>query len=513
MWDEKLADLDARREAAHMGGGQARIDKQHERGKLTARERLDILFDEGTFVEINTLMTTRTTNFGMDKKKTPGDGVVTGYGRVNGRVVFASSQDFTVGGGALGEYHALKIANVMDMAMNAKAPFIEINDSGGARIEEGIDSLNGYAGMFRRHTQMSGVAPQIAVIMGPCAGGACYAPALCDFIFMTRQNGQMYITGPKVIKEVTGEVVTTAELGGADVHMNQSGVAHFVYDDDTSCLMGVRKLLEYLPENYLEKPPVAAPAKKYYHKRLRDIVSPNMKISYNMYEVIDELADLDSFIEVQSGFARNIIVGFIKMEGKTVGVVANQPDYIAGSLDYNAGDKAGRFIRFCDCFNIPILTLVDVPAFLPGKEQEHSGIIRHGAKILYAYSESTVPTVTVILRKAFGGAYIGMDSKGMGADFVFSWPVAEIAVMGAEGAVGIIGKRQIDAAEDPESKRKELIKEYEDKFMNPYIAAERGYIDEVIRPEETRSRVLDAFAMLEQKQKSIPDKKHGNIPL
>lgn len=513
MWDEKLADLDARREAAHMGGGQARIDKQHERGKLTARERLDILFDEGTFVEINTLMTTRTTNFGMDKKKTPGDGVVTGYGRVNGRVVFASSQDFTVGGGALGEYHALKIANVMDMAMNAKAPFIEINDSGGARIEEGIDSLNGYAGMFRRHTQMSGVAPQIAVIMGPCAGGACYAPALCDFIFMTRQNGQMYITGPKVIKEVTGEVVTTAELGGADVHMNQSGVAHFVYDDDTSCLMGVRKLLEYLPENYLEKPPVAAPAKKYYHKRLRDIVSPNMKISYNMYEVIDELADLDSFIEVQSGFARNIIVGFIKMEGKTVGVVANQPDYIAGSLDYNAGDKAGRFIRFCDCFNIPILTLVDVPAFLPGKEQEHSGIIRHGAKILYAYSESTVPTVTVILRKAFGGAYIGMDSKGMGADFVFSWPVAEIAVMGAEGAVGIIGKRQIDAAEDPEAKRKELIGEYEDKFMNPYIAAERGYIDEVIRPEETRSRVLDAFAMLEQKQKSIPDKKHGNIPL
>ena len=436
MWDEKLADLDARREAAHMGGGQARIDKQHERGKLTARERLDILFDEGTFVEINTLMTTRTTNFGMDKKKTTGDGVVTGYGRVNGRVVFASSQDFTVGGGALGEYHALKIANVMDMAMNAKAPFIEINDSGGARIEEGIDSLNGYAGMFRRHTQMSGVAPQIAVIMGPCAGGACYAPALCDFIFMTRQNGQMYITGPKVIKEVTGEVVTTAELGGADVHMNRSGVAHFVYDDDTSCLMGVRKLLEYLPENYLEKPPVAAPVKKYYHKRLRDIVSPNMKISYNMYEVIDELADLDSFIEVQSGFARNIIVGFIKMEGKTVGVVANQPDYIAGSLDYNAGDKAGRFIRFCDCFNIPILTLVDVPAFLPGKEQEHSGIIRHGAKILYAYSESTVPTVTVILRKAFGGAYIGMDSKGMGADFVFSWPVAEIAVMGAEGAVG-----------------------------------------------------------------------------
>ncbi len=513
MWDEKLAELDARREAAHIGGGQARIDKQHDKGKLTARERLDILFDEGTFVEINTLMTTRTTNFGMDRKKTPGDGVVTGYGRVNGRVVFASSQDFTVGGGALGEYHALKICNAMDMAMDAKAPFVEINDSGGARIEEGIDSLNGYAGMFRRHTRMSGVAPQIAVIMGPCAGGACYSPALCDFIFMTRQNGQMYITGPKVIKEVTGEVVTTAELGGADVHMKQSGVAHFVYDDDTACLMGVRQLLSYLPENYLEKPPAAEPVKKYYHKRLRDIVSPNMKMSYDMYEVIDELADKDSFMEIQSGFAKNIIVGLMRLEGKTVGVVANQPNFLAGSLDYNSGDKAGRFIRFCDCFNIPILTLVDVPAFLPGKGQEYSGIIRHGAKILYAYSEATVPTVTVILRKAFGGAYIGMDSKGLGADFVFSWPIAEIAVMGAEGAVGIIGKKKIDSADDPEAERQLQIKEYEDKFMNPYIAAERGYIDEVIRPEETKARVVDAFAMLEQKSRQVPDKKHGNIPL
>lgn len=513
MWDEKLAELDSRREAAHIGGGQARIDRQHERGKLTARERLDILFDEGTFVEVNTLMTTRTTDFGMERKKTPGDGVVTGYGRVNGRVVFASSQDFTVGGGALGEYHARKICNVMDMAMNAKAPFVEINDSGGARIEEGIDSLNGYAGMFRKHTQMSGVAPQIAVIMGPCAGGACYSPALCDFIFMTKQNGQMYITGPKVIKEVTGEVVTTAELGGADVHMGRSGVAHFVYDDDNSCLMGVRQLLSYLPENYLEKPPVAEPVKKYYHKRLRDIVSPNMKLSYNMYEVIEEFADRDSFMEIQAGFAKNIIVGLMRLEGKTVGVVANQPDYLAGSLDYNSGDKAGRFIRFCDCFNIPILTLVDVPAFLPGKEQEYSGIIRHGAKILYAYSEATVPTVTVILRKAFGGAYIGMDSKGLGADFVFSWPVAEIAVMGAEGAVGIIGRKKIETASDPEEERRAQIKEYEDKFMNPYIAAERGYVDEVIRPEETRARVIDAFAMLEQKSVNVPDKKHGNIPL
>lgn len=513
MWDEKLNELDELRNKAVVGGGQARIDKQHERGKLTARERINILFDEGTFVEVNTLMTTRTTNFGMDKKKTPGDGVVTGYGRVNGRVVFASSQDFTVGGGSLGEYHAQKIKKVMDMAIAEKAPFVEINDSGGARIEEGIDSLNGYAGMFRRHVQMSGVAPQIAVIMGPCAGGACYSPALCDFIFMTQENGQMYITGPKVIKEVTGEVVTTKELGGADVHMNQSGVAHFVYPDDESCLLGVRKLLSYLPENYLEKPPLAEPAKKYYHKRLRDIVSPNMKMSYDMHEIIDEMADLDSFIEIQSGFAKNIIIGLMKMEGKTVGVVANQPNFLAGSLDFNSGDKAGRFIRFCDCFNIPILTLVDVPAFLPGKNQETNGIIRHGAKILYAYSEATVPTVTVLLRKAFGGAYIGMDSKGLGADFVFSWPIAEIAVMGAEGAVGIIGKKQIDAADDPDAKREELIREYEDRFMNPYIAAERGYIDEVIRPEETRDRIINAFDMLEQKSKDIPKKKHGNIPL
>lgn len=513
MWDEKLAELDEKRAKAQLGGGQARIDKQHQKGKLTARERLNILFDEGTFVEVNTLMTTRTTNFGMDKKKTPGDGVVTGYGKINGRVVFASSQDFTVGGGALGEYHAQKICNVMDMAINAKAPFVEINDSGGARIEEGIDSLNGYAGMFKRHVDMSGVAPQIAVIMGPCAGGACYSPALCDFIFMTEKNGQMYITGPKVIKEVTGEEVTTDELGGAQVHSTQSGVAHFVYPDDESCLQAVRTLLSYLPENYLEKPPVVAPVKKYYHKRLRDIVSPNMKIAYDMHEVIDEMADLDTFIEIQKDFAKNIIVGLMKMEGRTVGVIANQPNFLAGSLDFNSGDKAGRFIRFCDCFNIPLLTLVDVPAFLPGKGQEYNGIIRHGAKILYAYSEATVPNVTVILRKAFGGAYIGMDSKGLGADFVFSWPIAEIAVMGADGAVGIIGKKKIDAAEDPEAERKAQIAEYESKFMNPYIAAERGYIDEVIRPEETREKVLGAFDMLEQKHQDMPARKHGNVPM
>ncbi len=513
MWDEKLQELDSRRAKAQGGGGRARIDKQHERGKLTARERLNILFDEGTFVEINTLMTSRTTDFGMDRKKMPGDGVVTGYGLVNGRTVFASSQDFTVGGGALGEYHALKICRVMDMAIAEKAPFVEINDSGGARIEEGIDSLNGYAGMFKRHTDMSGVSPQIAVIMGPCAGGACYSPALCDFIFMTEKNGQMYITGPKVIKEVTGEEVTTAELGGAQVHAARSGVAHFVYPDDEACLLGVRRLLSYLPESFEEKPPVSEPVKKYYHKRLRDIVSPNMKISYDMHEVIGEMADLDSFMEVQPDFARNIIVGFMRMEGRTVGVIANQPNFLAGSLDFNSGDKAGRFIRFCDCFNIPILTLVDVPAFLPGKAQEYSGIIRHGAKLLYAYSEATVPTVTVILRKAFGGAYIGMDSKGLGSDFVFAWPIAEIAVMGAEGAVGIIGRKKLDGSEDPETVRAAEIKEYEDKFMNPYIAAERGYVDEVIRPEETRERVLGAFDMLERKKKALPDKKHGNIPL
>lgn len=513
MWDEKLNELEERRSKAVMGGGQARIDKQHERGKLTARERLNILFDEGTFVEVNNLMTSRTIDFGMDKKRIPGDGVVTGYGKVNGRVVFASSQDFTVGGGALGEYHAMKICKAMEMAMDAKAPFVEINDSGGARIEEGIDSLNGYAKMFRYHTKMSGVAPQIAVIMGPCAGGACYSPALCDFIFMTKNNGQMYITGPKVIKEVTGEIVTTDELGGAEVHMNQSGVAHFVYDDDTTCLQGVRNLLSYLPENYTEKAPKTDAVKKYYHKRLRDIVSPNMKMSYDMHEVIDELADKDTFLEVQEGFAKNIIVGFMRMEGEVVGVVANQPLFMAGSLDFNAGDKAGRFVRLCDSFNIPILTLVDVPAFLPGKGQETSGIIRHGAKMLYAYNEATVPMVTIILRKAFGGAYIAMASKGIGADFVYAWPIAQIAVMGAEGAVNIIANKKIEAAENPDEARKAAIAEYEEKFMNPYVAAERGYVDEVIRPEETKDRIINAFQMLAQKNKSLVPKKHGNIPL
>jgi len=513
MWEDKIEELNNLRAKAKAGGGQARIDKQHSQGKLTARERLDILFDEGTFCEVNNLMTSRATDFGMDKKHFPGDGVVTGYGYINGRLVFASSQDFTVGGGALGEYHARKICNVMDMAMDAKAPFVEINDSGGARIEEGIDSLNGYALMFKRHTDMSGVAPQIAVIMGPCAGGACYSPALCDFIFMTQEKGQMYITGPKVIKEVTGETVTTKELGGAGVHMEKSGVAHFEYPDDESCLKGVRNLLAYLPENFEEKAPVTEPGKKYYHKRLQDIVSTNMKLPYDMHEVIAELADPDSFLEVHSGFAKNILVGFIKLDGETVGVVANQPNHLAGSLDFNSGDKAGRFIRFCDCFNIPILTLVDVPAFLPGKEQEYSGIIRHGAKILYAYSEATVPMVTVILRKAFGGAYIGMDSKGLGADMVYAWPIAQIAVMGAEGAVNIISRKKIEASDNPEETREAEIKAYKDAFMTPYVAAERGYVDEVIAPEETKDKIRAAFKMLRQKKKPLIAKKHGNIPL
>lgn len=507
MWDELLEDLDNRRAKSLIGGGEARIAKQHEKGKLTARERLNILFDEGTFVEINGLVSSRISDFGMDKKKNPGDGVVTGYGRVNGRVVFASSQDFTVGGGSLGEYHAKKICNVMDMAMAEKAPFVEINDSGGARIEEGIDSLNGYAGMFKRHIDMSGVAPQIAVIMGPCAGGACYAPALCDFIFMTKETGQMYLTGPKVIKEVTGEEVTTKELGGAEVHMSTSGVAHFVYSDDEKCLKAVRRLLSYLPENYLEKPPVSEQVKKYYHKRMRDIVSPNVRIPYDMHEVIEELADLDSFIEVQKGFAPNMIVGLMKMEGRTVGVVANQPNSLAGAMDTNAGDKAARLIRFCDCFNIPVLTLVDVPGFFPGKMQEYSGIIRHGAKILYAYGEATVPTVTLVIRKAFGGAYIGMNSKGLGADLVYAWPTAQIAVLGAEGAIEII------AAKASKEERAEQIKEYEEKILNPYVAAARGYIDEVIRPEESKDRILNAFEMLEQKAKEMPKKKHGNMPV
>ena len=512
-WQKEIGRLEKRREAAMAAGGPERIAKQHNSGKLTARERMEALFDDGTFVEINDQIASRASDFGMDKKKKPGDGVVTGYGKIHGRTAFASSQDFTVGGGSLGEAHAKKICQVMDMAMAMKAPFISINDSGGARIEEGIDSLSGYADIFYRNTIASGVIPQISVILGPCAGGACYSPAICDYIFMTEKNSQMYITGPAVVKSVTGEVISTADLGGAGVHSTTSGVAHFVYPDDLSCLNGVRQLLGYLPQNNEDHSLVVKGNEIDDCASLTDIVPADAKRGYDVRDVINTFADQNSFFEVQPNFAKNIVVGFARLNGRTVGIVANQAAYMAGSLEINASDKGARFIRFCDCFNIPLLTLVDVPAFLPGSQQEHGGIIRHGAKMLFAYAEATVPKVSVIMRKAYGGAYIAMNSKGLGADVVYAWPIAEIAVMGASGAVAIIGKRAIDAAEDPAAKKQELIDEYNEKFMNPYVAAEHGYVDEVILPEETKTKVLAAFDMLEEKKKDLPYKKHGNIPL
>ena len=512
-WQADIERLNKKREKTAAAGGLDRIAKQHSAGKLTARERMEALFDDGTFVELNDMVTSRASEFGMDKKKRPGDGVVTGYGTIHGRTVFAASQDFTVSGGSLGEAQAMKICRVMDMALEMKAPFVSINDSGGARIEEGIDSLAGYADIFYRNTIASGVIPQISVILGPCAGGACYSPAITDYIFMTEKNSQMYITGPAVVKSVTGEVISASDLGGAKVHSSTSGVAHFVYPDDLSCLNGVRQLLGYLPQNNEEK---ARKVQGYSHDdcvRLSEIVPANSKKSYDVRDVISSFVDLQSFFEVQKHFARNIVVGFARLEGETIGIIANQSQYMAGSLEINASDKASRFIRFCDCFNIPLLTLVDVPAFLPGSQQEHGGIIRHGAKLLYAYSEATVPKVSLIMRKAYGGAYIAMNSKGTGADVVYAWPIAEIAVMGAAGAVSIIGKKAIEAAEDPSAKKEELLDEYDRRFMNPYIAAEHGYVDEVILPEETRTKIVRAFSMLENKSRTVPSKKHGNIPL
>ena len=512
-WQTSIDKLNSRRETISIAGGMERIAKQHASGKLTARERMDALFDDGTFVELNDMVTSRATDFGMDKKKKPGDGVVTGYGYIHGRIAFASSQDFTIGGGSLGEAQAMKICRAMDKALEMKAPFISINDSGGARIEEGIDGLSGYADIFYRNTIASGVIPQISVILGPCAGGACYSPAITDYIFMTEKNSQMYITGPAVVKSVTGEVISSSDLGGAAVHSSTSGVAHFVYPDDLSCLNGVRRLLGYLPQSNEEKPMNVAGNRRDNCISLSDIVPADSKRAYDVRDVINTFVDENSFFEVQPDFARNIVVGFARLDGDTIGIVANQSQFMAGSLEINASDKGARFIRFCDCFNIPLLTLVDVPAFLPGSQQEHGGIIRHGAKMLFAYSEATVPKVSLIMRKAYGGAYIAMNSKGTGADVVYAWPIAEIAVMGAAGAVSIIGKKEIENAEDPTAKKEELLETYNEKFMNPYIAAEHGYVDEVILPEETRSKIADAFQMLKTKERSLPKKKHGNIPL
>lgn len=542
-WEEANRDLDERRRKALLGGGQSRINKQHEAGKMTARERIEVLLDEGSFVEVDGFIESRIDDFDLDKRRTPGDGVVTGYGEIDGRLVFVASEDFTVIGGTLGEYHSMKICRIQDMAMEMKAPLICINDSGGARIEEGISSLSGYSGMFLRHTKASGMIPQIAVILGPCSGGACYAPAICDFIFMVRNTSKMFITGPNVVKTVINEEVSVEELGGAEVHAKKSGVSHFTYDTEGECLMGVRKLLTYLPSSYDEKTPVILSlqgkqaltagknAGRVLHKvgqirksvfskdeeqrakRICEIVPDNSRRAYNVKEVIECVVDENSFFEVQQDFAQNAVIGFGRMDGEVAGIVANQPAAMGGSLDVHASDKMARFIRFCDCFNIPLITLVDVPAFLPGTAQEHSGIIRHGAKILYAYSEATVPKISVIMRKAYGGAYIAMNSKEMGADMVFAWPIAEIAVMGAEGAVNIAFKRKIKAAENPEEMREQCKKEYEDRFLNPYVAAARGYVNEVIKPEETRASLLKALRALRTKEAERPAKKHGNIPL
>lgn len=512
-WNEAIEDLEARRALARLGGGQAAIDKQHEKGKLTARERLDILFDEGTFVEINDLTESRIDDFGLDKKRVPGDGVVTGYGKINGRTVFASSEDFTVIGGSLGEYHSRKIVHIQDMALKMKCPIVTINDSGGARIEEGIDSLSGYSGIFERNTIASGVIPQIAVILGPCSGGACYSPAICDYIFVVDETSKMFITGPQVVKTVIGEELSAEELGGAMTHATKSGVAHFLYKSEKNCLGGVRELLSYLPDNNQSPLPVKTGRSVDQCKSLVNIVPDNKKKSYDVHDVINAMIDRDSFFEVQKHWAQNAVIGFGRMEGNTVGFVCNQANFKGGSLDIDSSDKMARFIRFCDCFNIPLVSLIDVPAFLPGSEQEHNGIIRHGAKILYAYSEATVPKISLIMRKAYGGAYIAMNSKHMGADIVYAWPIAEIAVMGAEGAINIIGRKQIQAADDPDAKRAELIEEYENKFLNPYTAAKRGFVDEVIRPDETKAKILKALDVLKTKQITRPYKKHGNMPL
>lgn len=512
-WIERIEDLSKRREDIYAAGGEARVAKQHSQGKLTARERMEALFDDDTFVELNDMVTSHATDFGMDKKRKAGDGVITGYGKIHGRIVFASSQDFTVNGGSLGEAHAKKICLAMDKALEMKAPFISMNDSGGARIEEGIDSLAGYADIFYRNTICSGVIPQISVILGPCAGGACYSPAICDYIFMTEQNAQMYITGPAVVKSVTGEEITASNLGGASVHAGKSGVAHFVYEDDLACLNGVRRLIGYLPDSNESIADTVNGHPVDNCDAIADLVPSNPKAAYDVRNVINCFVDMGSFFEVQPDFAKNIVVGFSRIDGETVGIVANQSNCIAGSLEINASDKAARFIRFCDSFNIPLVTLVDVPAFMPGSNQEHNGIIRHGAKLLYAFAEATVPKISIIMRKAYGGAYIAMNSKGLGADVVYAWPIAEIAVMGASGAVAIIGRRAIDAAEDKDAKRQELIDEYNDKFMNPYVAAEHGYVDEVIHPAETRKKIVDALTMLANKEQDRPYKKHGNIPL
>ncbi len=513
----KLEDLRTRKEKILQGGGEKRIESQHAKGKLTARERLDILFDKDSFVEVDVFVKHRCTNFGMEEKDLPGDGVVTGYGQIDGRLVFAFAQDFTVSGGSLGEYHAEKIVKVQNMALKMGAPVVGLQDSGGARVEEGVAALSGFGKIFHNNTISSGVIPQISVIMGPCAGGAVYSPAITDFVFMVDKTSQMFITGPAVIKTVTGEEVSAEQLGGAMTHNTISGVAHFVGKDDEETLMMVRELLSYMPSNNMETAPVYAANDDANRliPELNDIIPDNPNKAYDTYDVITKIADEGKLFDVMPHYAKNIVTCFIRLDGATVGVIANQPKFGAGCLDINASDKAARFIRRCDAFNIPLLTIEDVPGFLPGTDQEYGGIIRHGAKMLYAYCEATVPKITVILRKAYGGAYIGMCNKELGADLVMAWPTAQIAVMGADGAVNIISsiKKEIKEADDPDAVRKERVAEYEEKFNNPYVAAGLGYVDDVIEPATTRQRVISALDMLSTKRESLPAKKHGNIPL
>jgi propionyl-CoA carboxylase beta chain len=512
--EEKFKALSKKIEQAKEGGGKKRIEAQHEKNKLTARERIHFLMDEGSFQEIGMMVTHRSSNFGLDKNKPLGDGVVTGYGEINGRLTYIFAQDFTVMGGSLAEAHAEKIVKIMDLAMKNGAPLIGLNDSGGARIQEGVVSLGGYADIFYRNTLASGVIPQLSAIMGPCAGGAVYSPALTDFISMVENTSYMFVTGPNVVKTVTHEEVSSEELGGASAHSTKSGVTHFTYANEIECINGLKRLLSYIPQNCEENAPkLPYELAEETRPKLNDLLPDNPNQPYDIRDVISETVDSDSFHEVHKDFAENIVVGFARLGGRSIGIVANQPAFLAGVLDINSSTKGARFVRFCDCFNIPLLVFEDVPGFLPGTDQEWNAIITNGAKLLYAFSEATVPRVTVITRKAYGGAYDVMNSKHIGADMNFAWPTAEIAVMGAKGAAEIIFKKEIKEAKDSEAKLKEKEAEYAEMFANPYNAAARGYIDEVIRPDQTRERLMAAFKMLENKVDKLPKKKHGNIPL
>jgi propionyl-CoA carboxylase beta chain len=510
-----LEEIRRRHQAAEAGGGEERTQRQHKEGKLSARERIDLLLDEGTFEEMDKLVRHRCRDFGMGDQVVDGDGFVTGHGLVHGRPVYVFAQDFTVFGGSLSETNALKICKIMDLAMKTGCPVIGLNDSGGARIQEGVASLAGYADIFLRNTLASGVVPQISAIMGPCAGGAVYSPAITDFIFMVDKTSYMFVTGPEVIKTVTHEDVDKERLGGANTHNSTSGVAHFMSPDDAECLRAIRDLLSYLPQNNAEQPP-RKPTNDPIDRqdpKLDTIVPGESNVPYDIKDIVTRVVDDGEFLEVHEHFARNIVTGFARLDGRPIGVVANQPAFLAGCLDIDSSTKGARFVRFCDAFNIPIVTFEDVPGFLPGTDQEWNGIIRHGAKLLYAYAEATVPKITVITRKAYGGAYCVMGSKHLRTDINFAYPTAEIAVMGAEGAVNIVYRREIQQAADPEAMRKQKIGEFKDRFASPFVAAERGYVDDVIEPHETRPRLIKALRLLENKVDTMPRKKHGNIPL